>query len=111
MEIGLDRADTLIVKADLGAESKPSLSYLNSIDAAVRVKDEEPEDGTIDAAIPIADDSDDMFGDAEEEDDEGDETEDEIVDFTYEGLVHIQGIEHFVCRCSWDIQVRLFASF
>lgn len=89
------------VKADPEADIKPSVSALDPPAAPVAVKYEEPEDGTIDSAIPIADDSDDMFGDAEEQDDEDDEegeTEDEIVDFTYEGLVHIQGVEHFVCR-------------
>lgn len=97
------------IKADPEAEHKPVISERNGVDTAIKVKYEEPEDGTIDAAIPIADDSDDMFADFDDQDEEEDEddlTEDEIVDFTFEGLVHIQGIEHFVCKCKRRVPWR-----
>jgi len=86
------------VKPDPEVDPKFAVSQANIVHATIKVKYEEPDDGKIDYSIPIADDSDDMFDDAEEEDDDG-LVEDEIVDLTYEGLVHIQGVEHFVCRC------------
>lgn len=90
------------IKADPEAEYKPVISERNGVKTAIKVKYEEPEDDTVDYAIPIADDSDEMFADSDDqdEDEEDDEsTEDEIVDSNFEGLVHIQGIEHFVCKC------------
>jgi hypothetical protein len=53
----------------------------------IKVKGEDPDNGKVDKSLPEADGSD-MFEDVDE---------DEIVDLTYEGIAHVDGIRHFVC--------------
>jgi len=84
------------VKADPDGESKPSTAQGSSFGNPIRFKKEEPEDDKIDQTIPEASDGEDMFNDVDEEDDNSDG--DVIVDLTYEGLVTISGVEHFVCE-------------
>ncbi|CZT50880.1 uncharacterized protein RSE6_11948 [Rhynchosporium secalis] len=58
-----------------------------------RVKPEPAEYVKID--LTLLDNEDDMFGDV---DAEIDENGDEIVDLTYEGIAHLNGVRHFVCE-------------
>lgn len=58
----------------------------------MKVKDEPSEYVKIDLTLP--DGEDDMFEDVDELDENGDE----IVDLTYEGIAHVNGVRHFVCE-------------
>ncbi|KAH6710658.1 hypothetical protein BKA61DRAFT_523093 [Leptodontidium sp. MPI-SDFR-AT-0119] len=58
-----------------------------------KVKDEPPEYIKIDLTLPNGEA--DMFEDVDEE---IDENGDEIVDLTYEGIAHLNGVRHFVCE-------------
>ena len=58
-----------------------------------RVKPEPPEYVKIDLTLPNGED--DMFEDVDQE---LDENGDEIVDLTYEGIAHLNGVRHFVCE-------------
>lgn len=60
-----------------------------------KVKDEPPEYIKIDLTLPNGEA--DMFEDVDEE---IDENGDEIVDLTYEGIAHLNGVRHFVCEGS-----------
>lgn len=57
-----------------------------------KVKDEPAEYVKIDLTLP--DGEVDMFEDVDELDENGDE----IVDLTYEGIAHVNGVRHFVCE-------------
>ncbi|KAK0110123.1 hypothetical protein ONS95_002776 [Cadophora gregata] len=58
-----------------------------------RVKPEPPEYVKIDLTLPNGED--DIFEDVDQE---LDENGDEIVDLTYEGIAHLNGVRHFVCE-------------
>ena len=55
----------------------------------IKAKDEEPEFVKIDRSIPEIEGEEDMFEDVDG---------DEIVDLTYEGIAHVNGVRHFVCE-------------
>ncbi|KAJ5053722.1 uncharacterized protein L3040_000013 [Drepanopeziza brunnea f. sp. 'multigermtubi'] len=62
------------------------------IPAPRKIKEEPTEYVKIDLTLP--DGEDDMFEDVDELDEDGNE----IVDLTYEGIAHVNGVRHFVCE-------------
>ncbi len=66
----------------------------------MKVKDEPSEYVKIDLTLP--DGEDDMFEDVDELDENGDE----IVDLTYEGIAHVNGVRHFVCEGLYDAWLK-----
>jgi hypothetical protein len=68
----------------------PQFVSEHSLGRRPRVKPEpqEPATVTIDLSLPEA--GDDMFEDVD--------AEEEVVDLTYEGIAHVNGVRHFVCE-------------
>lgn len=71
----------------------PQFVSAHSLGRRPRVKPEPQEQATafIDLSLPEA--GDDMFEDVDGE---------EVVDLTYEGIAHVNGVRHFVCEGQWD---------
>lgn len=78
------------VKNEIKKESRvTALPTSNpTLTSAVKTKDEDGDNGRVDKSLPEFDAAGDMFQDVDE---------DEIVDLTYEGIAHVDGIRHFVC--------------
>lgn len=81
--------DTIEIKDDpdttLSADNQATSAHTRRRN----VKDEEPEYVKIDLTLPELNGEEDIFEDVDE---------DEIVDLTYEGIAHVDGVRHFVCE-------------
>lgn len=80
----------LEVKDEIKKESRVAAPPTNNpiLTPAIKTKDEDGDSGRVDRSLPEFDPAGDMFQDVDE---------DEIVDLTYEGIAHVDGIRHFVC--------------
>jgi hypothetical protein len=75
------------IKYDIGVVGRPEKEV--ALPLTTNFKDEYADEGRVDKSFPEADNSADMFEDVDE---------DEIVDLTYEGIAHVDGVRHFVCE-------------
>ena len=80
------KAGPIEIKDDPEPEVAPAANGTAS--APVKIKKEEPNDGSVDATLPDAGQGD-MFEDVDAP---------EVVDLTYEGIAEINGVDHFVCE-------------
>lgn len=91
IEEGFSRPSIPVTANGLGSASAPIVLF----------KKEEEDDegyGKIDRSLPAAPE-DNMFMEVDgEDDDDQDDDEDELVDLTYEGIAHVNGVRHFVCE-------------
>lgn len=91
-----------VEKGSSGASTSHDTTALGSASAPIILfKKEEGSDdedyGKIDRSLPEAPE-DNMFKEVDGEDEAQDEDEDELVDLTYEGIAHVNGVRHFVCE-------------
>jgi hypothetical protein len=82
------KAEPIQIKDDPDPGVAPAANGTAS--APVKVKNEEPDYGKVDATLPDAGQGD-MFQDVDAP---------EMVDLTYEGIAEINGVDHFVCEGS-----------